>query len=967
MSAIKFLKELEENNLQDYRSASFSLLPERTKQALDAVSPDKILTFNNRVLVLYFRTSKTTDLKKIFKKYWNFAEAPVVLVETEDTVNVFNGFECILDGNNPIPIPIDTDNLNYLSLISGEYFLKNSSNSRGKRIDEFLLKNITYARTLLIKSLSAHQSLDGEKAKTIANSLIGRIIFIRYLIDRNILIYHKGRKQRISNDDLKNILSNKYETYTLFKNLQSPDKGFNGDWFPISIEEEKSINDTHLKILKDLISGTELKTGQMSLFDYYDFSIIPVEFISNVYENFIGKERQRTDGAYYTPLFLVDYILNHTMDRYYKNNPGTYNCKILDPSCGSGIFLVEAFRKILSQYEKITGKRADHNTIKSLVKNNIFGIDYNENALQISIFSLYLAMLDYMDPKDIEKFRFPHLGGDNPNFFCNDFFDTEAQFNDTIKDINIIVGNPPYGRGTIESDSPAFLYSEKNNIYISGMDIVQVFMIRVGDFCHEYTEVSFVITSKVFYNLNGKNFRKQFLRNFAVNHILELSSVRRHIFENANTPVSVICFRKCKNKKEIITSKINYISIKPNPYFERLKILLISKSDFKTVAQSRLLKYDYLWKILVYGSYLDFNLIRRFRNKNTPKISDYVIKHGTGIKIGNRKNNVPEKYIDLPYVDPKSIQPFSILNHHKTFDEKKAEGVRNIGIFTPPSLLISLGFNKKLNIKAAILDKEAIFPASLTSIKSSSLEKLYSMMGYFHSTFFKYYMFQTASSVGIEREQLHNPEKFSLPFVHTEKISKIAKKLETIHSKSGALQTGLQEISTLYKELNCEIMLALGLTKEEEDLVDYVNRIYIPWIFQKNYPVAFGSYNFKDDRIDNYLQIFIEHYKEIYDNFNVTVYWSKYAIGIRFKITENSNQTNLVTWHKEESIENFMRLMHGKAMEDLFIQRDIKGFEKDGFYVVKPNEIKNWHKAIGYLDFYEFKEAIIMAGKKSWT
>jgi hypothetical protein len=74
----------------------------------------------------------------------------------------------------------------------------------------------------------------------------------------------------------------------------------------------------------------------------------------------------------------------------------------------------------------------------------------------------------------------------------------------------------------------------------------------------------------------------------------------------------------------------------------------------------------------------------------------------------------------------------------------------------------------------------------------------------------------------------------------------------------------------------------------------------------------------------------------------------------------------LIIWEKEENIENFLTLMQGKTLENLFIQKDIKGFESDGFYVVKPNEIKNWHKAIGYLDFYEFQDAILRAGKSKW-
>ena len=141
----------------------------------------------------------------------------------------------------------------------------------------------------------------------IANALLGRIIFIRYLIDRKVSLEFEGKHQPLTNEDLKEILSSKERTYKLFKYLKSKD-GFNGDWFPIEDDEKTLVSESHLNILQNLISGVDIKTNQGSLFGIYDFSIIPIEFISNVYESFIGEKNQKKSGAYYTPTFLVDYI-----------------------------------------------------------------------------------------------------------------------------------------------------------------------------------------------------------------------------------------------------------------------------------------------------------------------------------------------------------------------------------------------------------------------------------------------------------------------------------------------------------------------------------------------------------------------------------------------------------------------------------------------------------------------------------
>ena len=122
------------------------------------------------------------------------------------------------------------------------------------------------------------------------------------------------------------------------------------------------------------------------------FSIIPVEFISNVYEFFIGEENQAKKGAYYTPKFLVDYILAETVENYFNKNREQTNCKVLDPACGSGIFLVEALRRII-EHNKVTPETENFKTVlKNLAEENIFGIDHDEKCHQRSNFFLFILL-----------------------------------------------------------------------------------------------------------------------------------------------------------------------------------------------------------------------------------------------------------------------------------------------------------------------------------------------------------------------------------------------------------------------------------------------------------------------------------------------------------------------------------------------------------------------------------------------
>ena len=1004
-----------------YNKEDIPNFPQRVNRSLEIVNPTAIFIFNNKPLVLFFDQTKKNK-EKIFKNCWNFAEAPIVIIENESDYELYNGFDYILENGTFLLKRLSKDNEpDYISIISGQYFkdFQELFDKKDNRVDKTLLKNIKNAREKLIielgsnslkekliqlsktkdkkkrtkifKSFSEDEKELLKKKQSIANALLGRVILIRYLIDREVALNFEGVHKPLTKNDFKEILTSHERTYNLFKYLKTKD-GFNGDWFPIEEDEETLVKAKHLNILKELISGTDIKTGQMTLFDIYDFSIIPIEFISNIYESFIGEENQKDSGAYYTPTFLVDYILKYTIDEYFKQNPDEYNCKVLDPACGSGIFLVETLRKLIKQYEIVTNKSITPEQIIKLVKDNIYGIDYNKDALQISVFSLYLTMLDYQKPRDIEEFTFPYLldsknNPDTPNFFENDFFDTEAKYNNILKkeNINFIIGNPPYGKSTIKEDSYCNKYIKDNKIIVANRDVVQPFMVRVKDLVNKGTKVSFIVTSKVLYNLQTKNFRtKQFFNQFKVNHILELSSVRKEIFENANVPISII-FYEYSTKDEVLKNNINYISMKPSPYFEKLKILLLSKSDFKKVNQAKLLEYDYLWKILVYGSYLDFNFIKRLKETS---IYDIAVKKnypkGMGIQATKGQSEIPEhigkKFIEVPRGkrSDKYMNSFYIASELPKWTIEKVHRRGKSELFKKYSVLIRRGVNPEtFRAKSAILYEEAVFKHTLTGINVPTKNEARNFIGLINSSLFTYFNLEVASSFGIEREQLHDDEKLQAPYIKDKKIVAIVSKIEKLKKdyfeKNKEILISGQEESlfkekekSLIEDLDNRVLDAFNLTKQEYALVDYANSIVIPWITKRNAHIVFEQLKYKDKRVENYIEIFIKHYTNIYKEINMyfgaEILWDEYAIGIYFKVLDKKPKSQIV-WKKEKNIQNFLKLSSGKTLENLFIQKDIKGFESDGFYVIKPNEYKNWHEAIGYLDFYEFRDAILKAGK----
>ncbi len=251
-----------------------------------------------------------------------------------------------------------------------------------------------------------------------AHALIGRSIFIRYLEDRRVL--EEDYFRSVARGDRENwpavldearhahvdfgvghpilypyVLTNKGFTYALFRKLAND---FNGDMFPVDSEEEKAVTPAHLNVLHQFLLGGK---GENLFFFAYRFDIIPIELISSIYEKFysLQKKKRRDEGSYYTPSALVDFVLAETLtDDLLAKTP-----RVIDPACGSGIFLVEAFRRIV-RYRVGKARRAlTPDELRAILRDQIAGMDISSEAIRVAAFSLYLAMLHYLEPPNIQK------------------------------------------------------------------------------------------------------------------------------------------------------------------------------------------------------------------------------------------------------------------------------------------------------------------------------------------------------------------------------------------------------------------------------------------------------------------------------------------------------------------------------------------------------------------------------------
>ena len=470
-------------------------------------------------------------------------------------------------------------------LFGDERFGKNDS-----RADKALIGDIKTVRDRLQQAGLNDDELKKQKYLKYAHALIGRSIFIRYLEDRGILTkdyFYKvagdnpGWKRMLEEPVSKppfqqgmgeslyqKILSDIDFTYRLYETLA---EDFNGDMFPSDQHERNAVTQEQLLLLQNFLSGEQ---DQERLFFWaYRFDIIPIELISNIYEELYHKENiqgESIHGTHYTPASLVEFLLKKVLppDRL-RTNP-----RVIDPACGSGIFLVEAFRRIVRYelYKKGKGNLS-YGELETLLKDQIGGIEFNEEAVKITAFSLYLAFLHYQEPPDIleqikngnrlpnliytvkkitGKKYFDILIGANAFDIESSIADDEVRKNFLSECADIVVGNPPWGMPSSD-DIPGKKSLEKTLEWcknkrksISNKELSQAFIWRAIDLLKNSGSAALLVSSGVLLKNSGTSnqFKQDLLGTVRLQEVVNFVQARNLFFNDAISPFISIFFKK---------------------------------------------------------------------------------------------------------------------------------------------------------------------------------------------------------------------------------------------------------------------------------------------------------------------------------------------------------------------------------------------------------------------------------------
>ena len=377
-----------------------------------------------------------------------------------------------------------------------KYNADTKSKKGTESVDIDFLNSLDDLRTKLASNISKLNSLSLRDLNFAVQHIIDRIIFLRVAEDRGVENYGDLREACSGNNYYKNIVD-------IFK---KSDGKYNSGIFDFSKDKITQNIEVDNKVIKEIINDLYYPKSP------YEFSVISVEIIGNAYEQFLGKtitigknnkakielkpEVRKAGGVYYTPEYIVDYIVENTVGEKIKGKTPKEiaNIKIVDPACGSGSFLIGAYKYLLNYHreyyskqgkKKFLGSKEDAITEdgelalwvkKQILINNIFGVDIDSNAVEVTKLSLLLKCMENETPASIMNnqslFNERALPSLDENIKCgnsligNDFysggdslnidietqykincFDWDKEFSSIFKSggFDIVIGNPPYG------------------------------------------------------------------------------------------------------------------------------------------------------------------------------------------------------------------------------------------------------------------------------------------------------------------------------------------------------------------------------------------------------------------------------------------------------------------------------------------------------------------------------------------
>ncbi|MBD3903365.1 SAM-dependent methyltransferase [Chryseobacterium sp. Ch-15] len=880
-----------------------------------------------------FEEAEENEIAEIQTRIWSSGEAPLACVFYNTEIKIIDCTKHVTADYKPEYLVKDLQLVGKVNNLYNEQFaikiksgifweqeeLKNKFKFQNSAYDK-LIDNIRFvAKRLTIEF--------GDASFEIVNKIIIQAILIKYLEER---IDNKGNKllskkyfQKYDNASTFNeVLKQQGKFAELLSDLNTD---FNGNVFKWEVGEQKQLKALDLSIVADLLATDKMSLSSEQLeidfpdWRYFEFKLIPVELISRLYEEFLGEDKQEK-GLYYTPSHLAKLLVDECIPLKKYKDFDLKSHTILDPACGSGIFLVVAFKRLVQIWRLQNNmKTPDIGILKSILK-NIYGVDKEEQAVRLASFSLSLALCNELKPvKILNELRFDDLTEEN--LIHSDFFECKSIKN---KKFDLVIGNPPFKTGAISSYSNIWGLDNKK-IKIPQGQIALKFLSESFNFLNDSGLVCLIIKSSgLLYNSTSNDYKKALFSNYNAVQILDFTALAegKSLWDNGARVGSAAIF--IKNEKPDYSKNILHLTFRRTKATKDRIVFEIDDYDLHFVNRQTAINNEFIWKNNLLGGGRTKNLVEKVQG--LPILKDFLIANKSvieeGLEIGSKQNLSPEHIYKIPFLPTEAISEVEI-NYDLLTEmdrETKFSKVPSEESFFAPNLIIWENIGEK-RFPIFYNEKSFSFKRRLISIKSINndtalLKGIYSSFEKYYN-FYKFYFLATSSETLINRNNTFLLKDFkNLPLIEDDflfsdfDLNVIKDSLEYqqdffIHGeKSKALQTIKQnKLKSIISNFGIEFSRALNVIYEDNE---------------------------RKFRLSDVVQL------------------ENSLIATIFKY---DNENSEPIFSKDLSELNIEGLTNSEISAHLSINRIIKLYpQKDTVVFVKPNQYRYWLSSTAYRD-----------------
>ena len=738
----------------------------------------------------------TDQIARLHSDLWNQGLASVLAVVRGHTIRIYSlanfpsnkksealDEDCLVQTLDRVRDVLDVRNLIH-GIESGRYWKeKEEKFNFEKRVDGVLLDNLKEADSQLQKTKLTPDA---------SQALLMQTMFIAYLEDRKIITgdYIKEATNGAFSTFADILKSGKIAVfYALFRALNGH---FNGDLFvrPCSFGESgPRLQRDHMEVLDRFRSGKEEMHGtggQLRLWGY-DFEYIPVELISAVYDRFLDVQKQTSRGQYHTPMYVATSVVSQLWDDpAFLTQRTKDNGRFLDPACGSGIFLVCMFKRLCEWWRQSKGSEGIPWRHLRRLLDRLHGWDVDASAVRVAVFSLYVALMEEVDPPDIRKLMnrgrlLPRLWGDKLR--NTDFFRTNSSYR-----YDIIMGNPPWRSG----DDNAADWCGQNNRPAPDKQAAWGFVWKSLEHLKKDGKIAFLLPAKGFlHNHSGTSIaaRRNFLTVARINRIVNYADLRYQLFDNAIQPASLFIFGCGDGASRYV---FDYWTPKADPNLRTRRVIGISADEKMQIDTASAIQDPHIFKKRLWMTSPEHKLFRYLASFPTLRDRAIQFKHlrskhpGDQWIIGQGFIPVTEKRMKDPKYSKRTspvvgslsfldADDFRVLSPDISVLQQPKDSVVHLrGFergFRGPRVLIPQG-TASTRLRASYTEESFCFQDAIQAVVVGESERADAKLltAILNSTLTFWFAFHGTSSIGTERSKVHQEQLLDLPFPSPEDL-----------------------------------------------------------------------------------------------------------------------------------------------------------------------------------------------------